>query len=218
MSKAALTKARNTPAKSPLSLTYAWEPCPPRLHCAILPVTRAIIHNPNHPLNTRIKERLSANDRNTLRWLFICPAGFCAQYKHVIQAWSKRRMRAAFRKALEERGFDDEGRLLGTEANNGAAGKGKGERKYGIKGALRVNLTPEVVVAKPEEVMESARWLVKKVEMGQEGGPGGSAYRNKHALPKVEKSQESRSGGYAYRDKHAMPRNGQWSSARRQLG
>ena len=87
--------------------------------------------------------------------------------KNVARTWAQRRLRVAFVKALGNRGWDKEGKVVAKlkspEGDGLGAGREKEKEKGDLKGTLEVHTLTMILQATGEEVQREAEILVEMV-------------------------------------------------------
>lgn len=75
-----------------------------------------ILSDPRHILHNNMLATIAARPRNNLWWNVKAPMTTSAAA--VVRKWLKRRVKAAFMRALAAEGFDEDGRVQGDEARH----------------------------------------------------------------------------------------------------
>ncbi|KAK7536383.1 uncharacterized protein J3D65DRAFT_416151 [Phyllosticta citribraziliensis] len=112
-------------------------------------VGNEILMNSEHPLHIRLRRKYDATEKGCLWWsatMFVKTSP-----KRFIRDEMNRRLRAAFRAALAERGLDERGRKVVN---------GKAESLGAIRGTFDLVGKPEMFRAKPEDLKKEALWAV----------------------------------------------------------
>lgn len=158
--KPASTKAA-TPA--PKLLRFIFQPTPSAINCCTQNTTIEYLENWAHPYHIRTKRRLAAFDPDRLHWSV--GANVEVAKKRVVRSWVKRRVEAAVRAELKDRGWRSDGTVVaakGEEAVTGAR-----IARAPIKGALKIFMPKdnrkEVITASGEEVRQNVRAILNEV-------------------------------------------------------
>ncbi|KAF2209250.1 hypothetical protein CERZMDRAFT_86968 [Cercospora zeae-maydis SCOH1-5] len=128
--------ARSRAAPPAHLVNSVYQPNPQPFNCTTLSQTRVFATDPSHPLFHKIRRRAAAHDPQDFRWVVRCPVDLNKKstYRHAVQ----KKLRRAFRHALTQRGFNDEGKPLSDSnrvANAAAASPTRGSMGR-ISGAL----------------------------------------------------------------------------------
>jgi hypothetical protein len=139
-----------TPLKGPIGATYT-------LENAIQPIAaRCLNAGRSHPLEPRIKYLYETRERGILWWSVAHSEVY--HLKRVVRSWCARRLRNAFREALRDRGFDEDGRLLVLDSSGNII-----DRKKRLKGTLELRMRNPLVDAKYVDVVEQAGRIVDEL-------------------------------------------------------
>jgi hypothetical protein len=109
-----------------------------------------------HPLEPRIKYLYETRERGILWWSVTHSEVY--HLKRVVRSWCARRLRNAFRDALRDRGFDEDGRLLVLDSNGNII-----DKKNRLKGTLELRMRNRLVEAKYVDVVEQAGRIVDEL-------------------------------------------------------
>ncbi|KAK2761632.1 hypothetical protein FQN54_001460 [Arachnomyces sp. PD_36] len=113
------------------------------------PIALRYLTKRNNPIYPKIAHMYQTRDPNTL-WWSVSSIDMLSE-KKVVRSWCCRRVREAFREALERKGFDREGRRVVPDADEGTIIAVKDQ-----KGTLILNPRPEMKKASYEEIQELA--------------------------------------------------------------
>lgn len=141
------------------------------------PTALLYMTSPSNPLRPKITHMYATRDRNTLWWRVSVNQ---LSFKKVVRSWCARRVRAAFRQALLDRGFDGEGRKIVQDAEGGP------KVETGLKGTAEIIVHPASIKAEHADVqkeinslvdtllqkMNDPSWLQKMFGVGAKGKGG----------------------------------------------
>ncbi|PYH97663.1 hypothetical protein BO71DRAFT_395913 [Aspergillus ellipticus CBS 707.79] len=102
------------------------------------PIANRYLLSNNNCLQPKIAHMYATRDKNSLWWK--TSASQLTSYRRVIRSWGSRRARVTFRKALQEQGFDEEGRRIELENQDG-----KQNNRKNLSGSLEVILRAHVI-------------------------------------------------------------------------
>ncbi|KAK8251649.1 hypothetical protein IWZ00DRAFT_504738 [Phyllosticta capitalensis] len=108
-----------------------------------------ILVNRDHPLHIKLRRKYEATEKDCLWWAAITTLK--TSPKRFIRDETNRKLRAAFRAALVERGLDTRGRKVVD---------GKVESQGTLKGTINLVCKSEALRAKPEDMKKEALWTV----------------------------------------------------------
>ena len=137
-------------------------------------VSKVVLDDKTHPFYLPTAARWDARPRVGLWWH--ATGNTMLGKKAVVRRWCGRRLKNAFREALEERGFDEDGKGLFGGA---------------LTGCLEMDTKEGIVKAKFEEVKREAGMVVEHVmkmcQRGAELNRGSDANRGKWRMPMPSK-------------------------------
>ena len=107
-----------------------------------------------HPLRPKIAYMLARRERNIL-WRSLLP-GTMTGGKRVLRSWCARRVQIAFREALRQHGFDNEGRRLVLDPQGTLLRK-----EAGLQGSLDIRLDRSLIQEKSDEILRQAGCVIK---------------------------------------------------------
>ncbi|KAL1968661.1 hypothetical protein VTN77DRAFT_1487 [Rasamsonia byssochlamydoides] len=135
---------RLKPIKSTNQFVLRYSP-----QCGMTPIAARFVQSETHPLRPKILHMYANRDRNTLWWRVSVNH---LPLKRVVRSWCARRARTAFKQALEERGFDPEGRPLKKEEPS--------SQTVGLKGTVEIVVNQRSIKEELPAVKEEMASLV----------------------------------------------------------
>ncbi|KAL4898803.1 hypothetical protein BDV59DRAFT_167558 [Aspergillus ambiguus] len=110
----------------------------------IPPVAARYLGSHIHPIRPKIHHLYASRDRDSLWWRVSVKQ--IQQYKRVVRSWSARRAKIAFRQALQDRGFDAEGRRLPLESGSHTTGDMPEGNEGNLTGSLEIVVHPQSIL------------------------------------------------------------------------
>ena len=128
------------------------------------PVASRYLAQPTHVLRPKIAHMWASRDPNTLWWRVSVTE--LLRSKRVVRSWAARRVRAVFSEALEERGYDREGRRIARIDQGPESGMDTGadaDTRGGLTGTLEIVLRAKCIQSDSETVRREIHWLVDRL-------------------------------------------------------
>lgn len=116
--------------------------------------SQTILDNPGHVLHEATLAKLAKRDPESLWWN---ASSNKINAKKVVRTWCSRRLRIAFTKALEAKGYDREGRPQGLSSEALRTGK------IGLRGSLQLLGSEKLTTAKFSEVEEQTEAVLNSI-------------------------------------------------------
>ncbi|RAH42669.1 uncharacterized protein BO95DRAFT_484545 [Aspergillus brunneoviolaceus CBS 621.78] len=111
----------------------------------------------NNAIRVKLSHLYQTRPRDTLWYSF--GLKMLLDYKSVVRSWAMGRSRVAFRKALAERGYDQDGRAISSFPRAATE-----ETKIaGLRGSVDFTVREEVVTAKSSDIEKDMREIVDKI-------------------------------------------------------
>lgn len=122
----AKAKAKDTSQERPSLFSNAiYEPIAKPFNIATHISTKIFSREPSHPLHIKILRKAAAFDRESFIWVVRCPVqALKSTHRHHIQ----KKVCRAFKRALAERGYAEDGTILPSVSEGEGEGKGEGEQ------------------------------------------------------------------------------------------
>ncbi|KAF2454734.1 hypothetical protein BDY21DRAFT_352588 [Lineolata rhizophorae] len=124
------------------------------------------LFDPFDPQHLLVQKKLRDRDRNALWWQTHCGLGVSP--KAVVRVWCARRLRHAFREALDDRGLDWLARPKGPKGDDGGMQQDKKKPKAAILGYLRLKGKETLITMKYDTIKEECRLTVDELLKEQE--------------------------------------------------
>ncbi|KAI1913418.1 hypothetical protein LOZ61_002750 [Ophidiomyces ophidiicola] len=131
----------------------------------------------DHPIRPKVVHTYLNRERGILWWSVV--DGSLVVRKGVVRSFWARRVRRAFRTALEQRGYDAEGRKLIRDTKGNVVAKEKS-----LKGTLEIRMGLPLLTSKAEALSTQIMQLVENLERNQkrksewdQRGGGAAAHR-----------------------------------------
>ncbi|KXT01490.1 hypothetical protein AC578_4533 [Pseudocercospora eumusae] len=184
-------------------MSHIYEPFPKPINVTTFLQTKLFASDQYHPKNIEIRRRLKNFDPNSFIWVVRCPVSVSKKstYRHLVE----KKVRRAFRAALKNEGYSDDGTILekrlGEEAPNV---HDQAERRGRLSGALLITLSKDehkTLTAKGQEIRDNAKLLLSKVLVQRETAFSlGKPPRKEHGTVREQPSSSQdhsrqRSGG-----------------------
>ncbi|KAF2810085.1 uncharacterized protein BDZ99DRAFT_462699 [Mytilinidion resinicola] len=116
-----------------------------------------ILDDRSHPLYGTTVRRYKQRDTSGLWWSVTTPTH---GKKRVVRSWVCRRIRQAFREALEARGLDKDGKGVAGTGGAGSNDKARRQKLLNLYGTLRIGAHDQASTAKYEELRQECDVLV----------------------------------------------------------
>ncbi|RAL11022.1 uncharacterized protein BO97DRAFT_110648 [Aspergillus homomorphus CBS 101889] len=120
-------------------------------------IARSQLLLPKNPVKCKISHLYQNRPRDTL-W-YSMSHSMISSYKSVVRSWALGRSRVAFRKAMEARGYDRDGRAISSFAREPQEAK----HIDGLRGTLNVIIQEPVLNAKSSEIERDMDLIVHEV-------------------------------------------------------
>ncbi|KAL1983383.1 hypothetical protein VTN96DRAFT_10442 [Rasamsonia emersonii] len=152
--------------------------------CIMTPIAARYVAIDTHPLRPKILHMYANRDPNTLWWRVSVNH---LPLKRVVRLWCARRARKAFRQALEERGFDHEGRPIKKE--------GSSSPTVGLKGTVEIIVNQRSIKEGLPAVQEEMASLVDSLVQVAQGQDSQNKAPTPKKAPEKQKSKPKRGPG-----------------------
>lgn len=156
----------------PPLVNFFYEPFPQPFNCTTQHPTRTFAADPCHPFFIKIQRRVAAQKPEEFVWVTRCPMDVSKKpaYRHSVQ----KRLSRAFKAALRQRGYDEDGRSVDeqdmtrtkAEAEHSREGMTPAEKAGRLSGALAmffINDQKRVLQAKGDEIRSEAERILDSV-------------------------------------------------------
>ncbi|PYH79864.1 hypothetical protein BO82DRAFT_247106, partial [Aspergillus uvarum CBS 121591] len=111
----------------------------------------------NSPARVKITHLYENRPRDTLWSSF--GLRLLLDYKSVVRSWAMGRSRVAFRKALADRGYDQDGRAISSFPRPTA----EATQIAGLRGSIDFTVREEVITAKSPDIEKDMREIVDRI-------------------------------------------------------
>ncbi|EME89195.1 uncharacterized protein MYCFIDRAFT_170707 [Pseudocercospora fijiensis CIRAD86] len=153
-------------------MSHMYEPFPKPINVTTFLQTKIFASDQYNPKSIEIRRRFKAFDPKSFIWVVRCPVSVSKKstYRHLVE----KKVRRAFRAALENEGYSDDGNLLAKGQGHSEEAPNvydQAERRGRLSGALLITLSKDAhktLTAKGKEIRENVELLLKKVLVQRE--------------------------------------------------
>ncbi|KAF7191317.1 hypothetical protein HII31_07340, partial [Pseudocercospora fuligena] len=165
------TKTNTSIMRGQYSITsHIYEPFPKPINVTTFLQTKIFASDQYYPKNIEIRRRLKDFDPNSFIWVVRCPVSVSKKstYRHLVE----KKVRRAFRAALKNEGYSEDGNVL-VQGGSEEALKvhDQAERRGRLSGALLITLSKDghkTLTAKGKEIRDNVELLLSKVLVQRE--------------------------------------------------